>query len=347
MATSVGRGRHGRHGWHVWQRRRTMHVLAAAGSALMLLCLTASIQPASAKTPGPNGQIVFFHTTRADRGPASVYTINPDGTGQQLVHQSADVPHWSPDGTQIAMECNGSSCGTASALIVVAATGSARLLPSSDPTLGLGCFTWSPDGSRLLCGTLDETDPSRNGIYTVRASDGGDLTRVTDFGQTPGDFSPDGTQISFVGNDSNGVLRLYVANVNGGTPTPITPDGLALVDDYGGTWSPTGNQILFVARPTPGSRRALWVVAADGTGLRQLPIPDCGGLIGAPASRSIGCDAPSWSPDGTKIAFSRFSAKTHVKNIYTVKPDGTDLFQVTRTGFQDFAPDWGTHPLAP
>ena len=332
--------------WHVPQRRRAMHGLATTGVALMLLSLTAGVQPASAKPAGPNGQIAFFHTTLADRGPASVYTINPDGTHQQLVQQSADVPHWSPDGTQIAMECNGSSCGTAAALIVSPGTGSARLRPRSDPTLGLGCFTWSPDGSRLLCGTLDETDPSRNGIYTVRASDGADLTRVTNFGQTPGDFSPDGTRISFVGNDSNDDLHLYVANLNGGTPTPITPDGLALVDDYGGTWSPTGNQILFVARPTPDSRRALWVVNADGSGLRQLPIPECGGLIGAPASRSIGCDAPSWSPDGTKIAFSRFSAKTHVKNIYTVNSDGTDLFQVTRTGFQDFAPDWGTHPLA-
>src|SRR6188768_1843041 len=93
------------------------------------------------------------------------------------------------------------------------------------------------------------------------------------------------------------------------------------------TWSPTGNQILFVARPTPASRRALWVVNADGSGLRQLSIPDRGGLIGAPASRSVGCDTPSWSPDGTKIAFSRLSAKTHVKNIYTVNSDGTDLFR--------------------
>jgi Tol biopolymer transport system component len=244
------------------------------------------------------------------------------------------------------MECNGSACGTAAALIVAPDTGASRLLPSSDPSLGLGCFTWSPDGSRLLCGTLDEAEPSRNGMYTVRASDGGDLTRLTTVGDTPGDFSPDGTAISFVGEDSNGDLRLYVDDISGGTPTPVTPAGMSLVDDFGGTWSPTGKEIVFVARPTPDSRRALWAVNADGSGLRQLPIPGCGGLIGAPASRSIGCDAPSWSPDGTKLAFSRFSAKTHVKNIYTVRPDGTDLVQVTRTGFQDFAPDWGTHPLA-
>ena len=34
------------------------------------------------------------------------------------------------------------------------------------------------------------------------------------------------------------------------------------------------------------------------------------------------------------------------KNIYTVNPDGSALFQVTNTGTQDFGPDWGPHPLA-
>ena len=331
---------------HVTPPRRALHDLVLAGTVVVLLGLVNGVPPALAKAGGTNGQIVFFHTDGADRGPSSVYTINPDGTHQHLVQVGPDAPHWSPDGTQIAMECNGSSCGTSSALVADPDTGATRLLPSSDPSLGLGCLTWSPDGSRLLCGTLDETDPGRNGMYTVRASDGGDLRRLTDFGDTPGDFSPDGTHISFVGSDSNGALRLYVADINGGTPAPITPAGLALVDDFGGTWSPTGNEIVFVARPTSDSRRALWVVNADGTGLRQLPIPDCGGLLSAPASRSIACDAPSWAPDGTRIAFTRFSAKTHVKNIYTVNPDGTDLVQVTRTGFQDFAPDWGTHLLA-
>lgn len=344
MATFAGNSSRQRAPRH----RCTIHGLIVASTAIALLCLNPGTAPATAKLTAPNGQIAFFHTDGADRGPASVYTINPDGTHQRLVRESADTPHWSPDGTRIAMECDGSACGTASALIANPDLGTSRLLPSSDPSLGLGCYAaWSPDGSRLLCGTLDDADPSRNGIYTVRSTDGGDLTRVADFGQTPGDFSPDGTRVSFVAEDPEGELRLYVASLNGGSPVPITPPGLALVDDFGGNWSPTDDRIAFVARPTPDSRRALWQVNADGSGLRQLPIPGCGGLFTAPASKSFGCDSPSWSPDGTEIAFSRNSAKTHIKNIYTVRPDGSDLFEVTRTGFQDFAPDWGTHPLAP
>jgi len=51
-------------------------------------------------------------------------------------------------------------------------------------------------------------DPSLNGIYTIRAFDGGDLTRLTvspyppqgDFGggDIPGDYSPDGSQFVFM-----------------------------------------------------------------------------------------------------------------------------------------------------
>jgi len=69
---------------------------------------------------------------------------------------------------------------------------------------------------------------------------------------------------------------------------------MSLGDQDGGSWSPTGNKILFVARPTPDSRRAIWVVNADGSGLRELPIPDCGGLFADPTS--IGCDSRCGHP---------------------------------------------------
>jgi hypothetical protein len=36
---------------------------------------------------------------------------------------------------------------------------------------------------------------------------------------------------------------------------------------------------------------------------------------------------------------------THIKDIYTVRPDGTGLMRLTFNGAQDFGPDWGMHPL--
>ena len=49
-----------------------------------------------------------------------------------------------------------------------------------DPTLELFCdFGWSPDGERLVCEGYGVDDPSRDRIYSVRASDGGGLARIT------------------------------------------------------------------------------------------------------------------------------------------------------------------------
>jgi Tol biopolymer transport system component len=53
---------------------------------------------------------------------------------------------------------------------------------------------------------------------------------------------------------------------------------------------------------------------------------------------------PGWSPDGTKIVFTRISANGTQENIYTLNADGSGLVQLTNTGWAD-QPDWGTHPL--
>jgi WD40-like Beta Propeller Repeat len=81
---------------------------------------------------------------------------------------------------------------------------------------------------------------------------------------------------------------------------------------------------------------------SNGTDLRQVPIPDCGGLISDPTT--IGCFGPSWSPDGRKIVFERRSADQN--DVYTVNADGTDPSEVSGTPFDEGGPpDWGTHPL--
>jgi Tol biopolymer transport system component len=115
-----------------------------------------------------------------------------------------------------------------------------------------------------------------------------------------------------------------------------------------GSWSPHGNRIVFAARTSEDQRRTIWVVNSDGTGLHQLPLtPACGGDFSDNASR--GCQEPSWSPNGKKIALDIFVAQTKQRNIYTVNADGSGLFQVTHHGPEaifegDEFPDWGSHP---
>jgi Tol biopolymer transport system component len=300
--------------------------------------------PAHGKVPGPNGLIVF---TRSDPLLGqSTYTVNPDGS--HVTQLFSDAPsefgHWSPDGAQVSIFC----CDDGMAAhIVDYDSGSLRVLAPPDPTLETHCAQWSADGQRLACESEGLTDPSRNGIHTIRSSDGGGLTRITTNPggvDIPGDFSPDGKRMVFVRNAPNGPVGIFVVKLNGSGLGQITPPGMIVRDGFGGSWSPNGNKILFVARATPDHRLAIWVVDADGSGLHQLPItPACGGEFSDP--RSISCLDPVWSPDGTKIVFVRTSAHGTQRNIYTVNADGSGLFRVTNTGGAT-QPDWGPHPLA-
>ena len=265
----------------------------------------------------------------------------------------SEEPHWSPDGSEVAIlaPCTDGQ-GNCAVTIVDPDSGEFRQLQMSDPTLFTGCLQWSPDGGRLACAGFGESDSSRNGIYTIRASDGGGLTRMTsnpggeDF---PGEFSPQGKRLVFARSYENGVpVGLYVVKTNGSHLRRITPPGTIVSST--GDWSPQGNAIVFSRRVSADMRSSLWVVHADRSGLREIKLqaePACGGPISDPASR--GCIHPRWSPDGKKIIFSIFTATAtgEVENVYTVNADGTGLRQVTQGGAADGTPDWGTHPLIP
>jgi Tol biopolymer transport system component len=316
----------------------------------MMLVFLGTGGPAHGKSPGPNGQIAFArfdHTL----GHTVTYTANPDGSHQrQLYFGGSAFPNWSPDGSQVLI---GAPCTdgteTCAATIVDPDSGTFRQFKWPDPTLETDCAGhWSPDGQRLACSGYGLTDPSRNGIYTIRSSDGGGLTRITSNpgGEDEGgDFSPDGKRMVFLRSNESGPVGLFVVKLNGSGLRQITPpDFVPDFVDSGPSWSPTGNTILLTTRSDADHRLAIWVINADGSGLHQLPImPACGGAFSDP--KSVSCFQPGWSPDGTKIIFTRISANGTQQNIDTVNADGSGLTQVTNSGGAQW-PDWGTHPLA-
>ena len=161
----------------------------------------------------------------------------------------------------------------------------------------------------------------------------------------PGDFSPDGKRLVFVRGDEHGeVTGIFVVRLDGSGVRRITPPGMIL-GWFGGSSSPTGNQIQFVAKADPDHRRAIWEVDADGSDLHQLPIaPACGGPTSDPSSTA--CTYPGWSPIGTKIVFTRTTENGTRSNIAVVDADGSGLVQITHTGDAGEA-DWGTHPPVP
>jgi Tol biopolymer transport system component len=304
---------------------------------VLVAAVAAAVAASASATPsGSNGLISFTSFDPALQQDV-VYTINPDGTGERSLLVGGESGHWSPDGTRIAViPDNGME------RIINPDTGSYTELPTFYPDLSnlfLPCGVWSPDGSRLACEGGGD-DPSASGVYTIRSSDGGDVSRVTRGAadDCPGDYSPNGKQIVFlrVSADS-GALALDIVRTDGSDLRQITPAGMDLNFDCG-SWSPQGNEILFAAHPAAGDRNALFVVHTDGTGLHEIPIPGCG-------TPRVGCFSPVWSPDGTKIAFNRFDSLLFQADLYTVNADGGGLSQVTHTGFGAGLVDWGTHPL--
>ena len=328
--------------------RRLTTLLVAVMAIAGLVALTAG--SAAAKPRGFNGKIV----TNSDNlvtGEEQVYTVDPDGTDEQLIYNNSEVGQWSPDGTRVALV---TQLGLPQVLLFNVDDGSSVYfgLPFERyPGLALFCGVWSPDGARLACEGQGETDPSRTGVYTVRASDGGDLQRVTsepNGDDAPGDYSPNGKRLlitKFV-FDPCCTAGLFTVRTDGTGLRRILPEGMDF--RFGsGSWSPQGNEIVFSSRfPNEDYHSSIWVVHSDGTGLRQLPIAGpCGGLNADPTT--IGCFNPIWSPDGKKIVFGR-NADDDQRDLYTVNADGSGLFQVTHTpNVSEFNGDWGTHPLTP
>ncbi len=221
-------------------------------------------------------------------------------------------------------------------------------LETQYPDMFLGCALWSPDDARLGCEGFGLTDPSLNGIYTVRSSDGGDLQRVTvnpGGDDCPSDYSPSGNRIVFTRESDTTPRTLYTVRPDGSGLRQISPEGLN-INLCNGSWSPQGNEILLSAhQPNFDYHSSMWVLHANGTGLRRIPAPDCGGLNADP--EGVGCFNPSWSPDGQKIVFGR-QVDSQPRDIYTVNADGSGVFRVTDTpDIEEFNVEWGTHPLTP
>jgi Tol biopolymer transport system component len=286
-----------------------------------------------AKVPGPNGRILFVRDTpRCDD--CHLTTVNPDGTHAVRV-PNGSIARWSPDGERIATIA-GTSDGRLSTMVFDPDGSNGVLFDIPDPTLNVACAAWAPDNSRLLCEGWDETRRHRApGLFTVNATDGQDLVRLTSspFGghDIPGDYSPDGARILFLREDPerrHRQLSVWVADADGTDQAQVTP-WLSHSACCQASWSPDGGSILFA------SKGRLRTVAPDGTGPTAIPV-DTDGFAFA--------YQPGWSPDGTRIVFSMFLESTGHVDLFTVAADGTGLVQLTDSRSPEEFSDWGPYP---
>lgn len=243
-----------------------------------------------AETPSPsNTPCTKIALVIADGVNSEIYTVCPDGslmtnlTG--LISSDTD-PAWSPDGKRIAFTSNRDG---SSQIYVMDADGKYPMELTSDYINDKP--VWLPDGEGIAFRTYDGVDQWWWRIIDLTSFE---VTNYSEpsydpFFQTPA-WSPDGSSLAYMSlveqmERNDGSSQLHVKVLPNRSDTALTNDVWANINPV---WSPDGKQIAFFSeRDGTYNLFALYVINADGSGLRRITEPQYS------KNASV-----SWSPDG-------------------------------------------------
>lgn len=214
---------------------------------------------------------VWLAPTDGD-GPARPLTAGPDD----------QLPRWSPDGSLLAFAAN--AVGGPSQLCVIPVSGGGERIVIAEWPEDLNEIAWSPDSSRLAFVARDRDQETYGKPGEKRGDADTPPRRVTKlFSRLNGEgfvFDRPKRVMVVQADGSSAPLRLSTG--------PFEASGIA--------WSPDGSRICFSSARHEDwdldQAVDLWLVDADGSGEPQCLTDTIGDY-----------SAPSWSPDGSRIAY--------------------------------------------
>jgi Tol biopolymer transport system component len=277
-----------------------------------------------------DGSRIAFAGTQKD-GPSKIFTVRPDGSGQQRVSKGATCagdtgPDWSSHSQHIVFErayCDPTEVWSVSRY----GRQLRRLSDSSDHrTVVGGAPQWSPDGNSIA---FYRDDQDLGYDVWVMDRDGGAKRRLTSYGdEVDPRWSPDSTSLVYTQVTSGtrsapDITRVCTVDVSSGpsSATCVTNSGAIDNDPH---YSPSGNRIVFVTNRS--TNKNICVMEADGS--EQHAIAHTPAYEGQ----------PEWSPDGRWIVF--LSKRSGHMDVYVVHPDGTGLRRLTNDPGVEDAPTW-------
>ena len=276
-----------------WVRRVILSLVAVAVAS----SIGSGSAAGGAAALASNGMIAFARRTPGTEGGWSLTTINPDGSGKNVLADGAFAPVWSPNGNRLAYQT------TNGEIWVMDWNGEHKLQLTTSGTHGPA---WSPDGTKIAY--IKELMGNAVGSLWERNADGtGVPTLIYDGPMTSAAWGP--TKIAVAGGICGGQWGIYLMNSDGtGCQVVPTTDthGPSSVEVKGLSWTADGTKIAYSMEAdylagVPGCGGTCFpgnvFVADPYTGPRQGDqLTNFGAVLGA--------GGLSPSPDGTALVVS-------------------------------------------
>ncbi len=205
-------------------------------------------------------------------------------------------------------------------LVAILALGALLAVGASDPTVPLD---GRGGGVIAFCYQALYGPPPVHRIYAINADGSGTRPLFqAPVGLNHYDWSPDGTRIAAVGYVDDHTQSIYTMALETSTLTRLTSTTGVL--DCSPAWSPDRDLIAFSrVYPAQGQRAELWVMDSSGANAHSIGVESY---------------AVHWSPDGSRLLYT--TAQDGNDDVYTCRPDGTDVQRVTTSAISEGMPTW-------